>query len=238
MTGEDVVDISVCHYTLAVMATAGLYEASGDWLYDIGLPGKSGISGGIVTVSPGKAAWPLRAAARRPRQQREGPAGRPPPRPRWGWICSSRRGEAPVSARHRPIDHAGRELSPLAAPFAASGDTSVVGALARRAIAALTPGQRSRRTRGGRDPFRGSGSAWVPSSTMRPPSITTARSAIVACEAVGHDDRRPALRRRCGARSSRRAPLLPASAVASSTATAGSPGTSLAQRAAAPAPRW
>jgi Glutaminase len=32
----------------------GLHEASGDWLYDIGLPGKSGIGGGIVTVSPGK----------------------------------------------------------------------------------------------------------------------------------------------------------------------------------------
>ena len=36
------------------MATAGLYETSGDWLFDIGLPGKSGIGGGIVTVSPGK----------------------------------------------------------------------------------------------------------------------------------------------------------------------------------------
>ena len=36
------------------MATAGLYEASGDWLFDIGLPGKSGIGGGVVTVSPGK----------------------------------------------------------------------------------------------------------------------------------------------------------------------------------------
>ena len=36
------------------MATAGLYETSGEWLYDIGLPGKSGIGGGIVTVSPGK----------------------------------------------------------------------------------------------------------------------------------------------------------------------------------------
>jgi glutaminase len=41
---------------LAVMATAGLYEMSGDWLYDVGLPGKSGISGGIVAVSPGKGA--------------------------------------------------------------------------------------------------------------------------------------------------------------------------------------
>jgi glutaminase len=54
VTKQRVVDPLVCHYTLAVMTTAGLYETSGDWLYDIGLPGKSGISGGIVTVSPGK----------------------------------------------------------------------------------------------------------------------------------------------------------------------------------------
>ena len=54
ITKERVVDPLVCHYTLAVMTTAGLYETSGDWLYDIGLPGKSGIGGGIVTVAPGK----------------------------------------------------------------------------------------------------------------------------------------------------------------------------------------
>src|SRR5262245_29073843 len=52
MTKERVVDPIVCHYALAVMTTAGLYETSGDWLYNIGLPGKSGIGGGIVTVSP------------------------------------------------------------------------------------------------------------------------------------------------------------------------------------------
>jgi glutaminase len=54
LTKERVVDVSVCHYALAIMATAGMYETSGDWLYDIGLPGKSGIGGGIVAVSPGK----------------------------------------------------------------------------------------------------------------------------------------------------------------------------------------
>ena len=52
--GSACVDAESCKFTLAVMATAGLYETSGDWLYDVGLPGKSGISGGIVTVSPGK----------------------------------------------------------------------------------------------------------------------------------------------------------------------------------------
>ena len=54
VTRERIVDPHVCHYTLAVMATAGLYETSGDWLYEVGLPGKSGIGGGLVTVSPGK----------------------------------------------------------------------------------------------------------------------------------------------------------------------------------------
>jgi len=54
LTKVRVVDAEVCHHALAVMATAGLYETSGDWLYDVGLPGKSGIGGGIVAVAPGK----------------------------------------------------------------------------------------------------------------------------------------------------------------------------------------
>jgi glutaminase len=54
LTRERIVDADTCRHTLAVMATAGLYETSGDWLYDVGLPGKSGIGGGIVTVAPGK----------------------------------------------------------------------------------------------------------------------------------------------------------------------------------------
>jgi len=39
---------------LAVMATAGLYDDSGKWLYTTGLPAKSGVGGGIIAVSPGK----------------------------------------------------------------------------------------------------------------------------------------------------------------------------------------
>ena len=54
ITHERVIDAAHCPRVLAVMATAGLYERSGDWLYQIGLPGKSGVSGGIVTISPGK----------------------------------------------------------------------------------------------------------------------------------------------------------------------------------------
>lgn len=54
VTGERVVSATTCRHVLASMTTAGLYETSGSWLHDVGLPGKSGIGGGIVTVSPGK----------------------------------------------------------------------------------------------------------------------------------------------------------------------------------------
>ena len=54
VTGERVVRADTCHDVLAVMTIAGLYQTSGDWLYEVGVPGKSGIGGGIVTVSPGK----------------------------------------------------------------------------------------------------------------------------------------------------------------------------------------
>jgi glutaminase len=54
LTGEQVIEAHNCKHVLAAMATAGLYEHSGDWLYEVGLPGKSGVSGGIVTIAPGK----------------------------------------------------------------------------------------------------------------------------------------------------------------------------------------
>ena len=54
VTGLRVVTPAVCQHALAVMATAGMYETSGDWLFDVGVPGKSGIGGGMVAVSPGK----------------------------------------------------------------------------------------------------------------------------------------------------------------------------------------
>ena len=39
---------------MAIMATAGLYDNAGDWLYDTGAPAKSGVGGGIVAVIPGE----------------------------------------------------------------------------------------------------------------------------------------------------------------------------------------
>ena len=54
LSGMQVVDPVICQHVLAVMVTAGLYETSGDWLYNTGLPGKSGVSGGMITVAPGK----------------------------------------------------------------------------------------------------------------------------------------------------------------------------------------
>ena len=54
LTGDQVVPAAVCNDTLAVLATSGLYERSGEWLFEIGVPGKSGVGGGIVAAAPGK----------------------------------------------------------------------------------------------------------------------------------------------------------------------------------------
>jgi glutaminase len=39
---------------LAIMATAGFYDESGDWMFSAGLPAKTGVGGGIVAVVPGR----------------------------------------------------------------------------------------------------------------------------------------------------------------------------------------
>ena len=54
VTGKRVLDTDKVSGVLAVMATAGLYDDSGKWLYRTGLPGKSGVGGGLIAVSPGK----------------------------------------------------------------------------------------------------------------------------------------------------------------------------------------
>lgn len=56
VTGQRVVSGEVSRDTLAGVAASGLYERSGEWLFEIGIPAKSGVSGGIVAVAPGKGA--------------------------------------------------------------------------------------------------------------------------------------------------------------------------------------
>jgi glutaminase len=54
VTGRAVMQAGNVPRVLAVMATAGLYDDSGKWLYATGLPAKSGVGGGIIAVSPGQ----------------------------------------------------------------------------------------------------------------------------------------------------------------------------------------
>lgn len=54
LTGKQVMKEENVPEVLAVMATAGLYDDSGQWLYLTGLPAKSGVGGGIIAVSPGR----------------------------------------------------------------------------------------------------------------------------------------------------------------------------------------
>lgn len=54
VTKKKVVSPGTVEHVLPVMVTAGLYDDSGIWIYDTGMPGKSGVGGGIIAVAPGK----------------------------------------------------------------------------------------------------------------------------------------------------------------------------------------
>jgi len=54
VTGKAVMKPENVPEVLSVMATAGLYDDTGKWLYKTGLPAKSGVGGGLIAVAPGK----------------------------------------------------------------------------------------------------------------------------------------------------------------------------------------
>ncbi len=56
LTGEQVIKRENVPEILSAMTMAGLYDGSGGWAWNVGLPSKSGVGGGIVSVVPGKGA--------------------------------------------------------------------------------------------------------------------------------------------------------------------------------------
>lgn len=54
LTGERVISPRVARQVLAVMTTCGMYDAAGDWMSTVGIPAKSGVSGGIFGALPGQ----------------------------------------------------------------------------------------------------------------------------------------------------------------------------------------
>ena len=54
LTGKRVLDVSHVPELLAIMAVAGFYDESGEWMFNAGLPSKTGVGGGVVAVVPGK----------------------------------------------------------------------------------------------------------------------------------------------------------------------------------------
>ena len=54
LTGERALPLRHVREVLSVMHTCGMYDAAGQWAFDVGVPAKSGVSGGILAVVPGK----------------------------------------------------------------------------------------------------------------------------------------------------------------------------------------
>jgi len=54
VTGERVVRSDYIESILSIMTTCGMYDYAGEWVYRVGMPAKSGVSGGILAVIPGQ----------------------------------------------------------------------------------------------------------------------------------------------------------------------------------------
>jgi glutaminase len=54
LTGERALPLHHVREVLSVMHTCGMYDAAGQWAFDVGVPAKSGVSGGIMALVPGK----------------------------------------------------------------------------------------------------------------------------------------------------------------------------------------
>src|SRR5262249_25245570 len=50
LTGVQVFDLGAVRRMLAIMFTCGMYDYSGEWAYRVGVPAKSGVSGGVMAV--------------------------------------------------------------------------------------------------------------------------------------------------------------------------------------------
>jgi len=67
-TGQRLLEPETVSAVLAVMTMAGMYDDAGEWAWEVGLPAKSGVGGGIVAIVPGK----MSIAAFSPRLDEQG----------------------------------------------------------------------------------------------------------------------------------------------------------------------
>jgi len=54
VTGKQAIRGEYVESILSIMASCGMYDSAGEWIYSVGMPAKSGVSGGVIAVLPGQ----------------------------------------------------------------------------------------------------------------------------------------------------------------------------------------
>ncbi|WIM70462.1 glutaminase [Corynebacterium suedekumii] len=54
ITGDRILGAKACRLALSVMSSAGMYDAAGRWMANVGIPAKSGVAGGLIGNLPGQ----------------------------------------------------------------------------------------------------------------------------------------------------------------------------------------
>ena len=89
---------------LSVMVTSGMYDDAGAWISSVGMPGKSGVAGGISRYCPARWAW--RSIRRRWMSTAAASAASPPPSGSPGtWSCISSARPVPAAPPSSPLRH-------------------------------------------------------------------------------------------------------------------------------------
>ena len=175
LSGEPAIPETLVRHVLAVMFTCGFYDAAGHFAFEVGLPAKSGVCGGVLAVAPGR--FGLAAFS-----------------PRLDPLGSSVRGTAAIAAVARDLKlhllepaAAVTQASSAKSPEKSNVETATLGAVLRSVHNELRGGTENASDARDRASWGGFGQPPFGAPADYLPQLAGDRFAIAACTVAGQE---------------------------------------------------